>query len=269
MHGSGNSGKEEVRDLVRASLLLSTLAGVPGAVLMMLIGHAVIWLGQDPDVVDAAKPILCTMAPGLIPCLWFQAIRQFTVGMRRPQAFLRITLASIAVNAGLNWALIHGTWIFPELGLPGIGLVYALSCLALYFSARRDARLAPVLSLSIWNTRPATVRRLTGLGTPIAATCGSEAGFFFVVALFAGSFGTAALAAPRRQPARLHRLPDSRRPLPRRVHRRQPGAGPAQPGRGPAPEDHSPGLRGSGDGRGRTGVRDRARPGARPHLRQR
>ncbi len=201
--GSGNPGKEtaeeEVRDLVRASLLLSTLAGVAGAILMVLIGHAVIWLGQDPDVVDAAKPILYTMAPGLIPCLWFQAIRQFTVGMRRPQALLRITIASIAVNAGLNWALIHGTWIFPELGLPGIGLstslVYALSCLALYFSARRDARLAPVLSLSIWKTRPATLRRLTGLGTPIAATYGSEAGFFFVIALFAGSFGTAALAA--------------------------------------------------------------------------
>ncbi|MFE9764497.1 MATE family efflux transporter [Streptomyces sp. NPDC005808] len=202
--GSGDepdkeAAEEEVRDLVRASLLLSTLAGVAGAVLMVLIGHAVIWLGQDPDVVDAAKPILYTMAPGLIPCLWFQAIRQFTVGMRRPQALLRITLASIAVNAGLNWALIHGTWIFPELGLPGIGLstslVYALSCLALYFSARRDARLAPVLSLKIWKARPATLRRLTGLGTPIAATYGSEAGFFFVIALLAGSFGTAALAA--------------------------------------------------------------------------
>ena len=182
----GAAAQEEVRDLVRASLLLSTLVGVAGAVLMVLIGHAVIWLGQDPDVVDAAKPVLYTMAPGLIPCLWFQAIRQFTVGMRRPQALLRITLASIAVNAGLNWAFIHGTWIFPELGLPGIGLatslVYALSCLALYLSARRDSRLAPVLSLAVWKTRPTTLRRLTGLGTPIAATYGSEAGFFFVVA---------------------------------------------------------------------------------------
>ncbi|MFF7258770.1 MATE family efflux transporter [Streptomyces sp. NPDC008159] len=193
------AAEDEVRDLVRASLLLSTLVGVVGAVLMVLIGHAVIWLGQDPEVVDAAKPVLYTMAPGLIPCLWFQAIRQFTVGMRRPQALLRITLVSIAVNAGLNWTFIHGTWILPELGLPGIGLatslVYALSCLALYLSARRDPRLAPVLSLSVWKTRPATLRRLTGLGTPIAATYGSEAGFFFVVALFAGSFGTAALAA--------------------------------------------------------------------------
>ncbi|MFJ8504233.1 MATE family efflux transporter [Streptomyces avermitilis] len=190
---------EEVRDLVRASLLLSTLAGLAGAVLMVLIGHAVVFLGQDPDVVDAAKPVLYAMAPGLVPCLWFQAIRQFTVGMRRPQSLLRITIASIAVNAGLNWILIHGTWGLPELGLPGVGLattsVYALSCLALYASARRDPRLAALLSLSVWKTRPATLRRLISLGTPIAATYGSEAGFFSVVALLVGSFGTAALAA--------------------------------------------------------------------------
>jgi MATE family multidrug resistance protein len=191
--------REDVRDLVRASLLLSTLAGLAGAVLMVLIGHAVIWLGQDPDVVDAATPVLYAMAPGLLPCLWFQAIRQFTVGMRRPQALLRVTIASIAVNAGLNWVFIHGTWFFPKLGLPGIGLattsVYALSFLALYASARRDPQLAPLLSLSVWRTRRATLRRLTALGTPIAATYGSEAGFFSVVALLVGSFGTAALAA--------------------------------------------------------------------------
>ncbi|MFJ5306854.1 MATE family efflux transporter [Streptomyces sp. NPDC088350] len=193
------TAREEVKDLVRASLLLSTLAGLAGGVLMVLIGHAVVFLGQDPDVVDTAKPVLYAMAPGLVPCLWFQAIRQFTVGMRRPQALLRITIASIAVNAGLNWVFIHGSWGLPKLGLPGIGLattsVYVLSFLALYRSARRDPRLAPVLSLSIWKTRPATLRRLAALGTPIAATYGSEAGFFSVVALLVGSFGTTALAA--------------------------------------------------------------------------
>lgn len=196
---SRDRADEDVRDLVRAALALATLAGLAGAVLMVLIGHTVAWLGQDAAVVDAAKPLLYAMAPGLFPCLWFQAIRQFTVGMRRPQALLRITIASIAVNAALNWVLIQGTWGLPNLGLPGIGvstsLVYLLSCLALYASARRDPQLSPLLDIRIWKTRKDTFRRLTGLGTPIAATYGSEAGFFFVVALMVGSFGSAALAA--------------------------------------------------------------------------
>ncbi|MFF5370875.1 MATE family efflux transporter [Streptomyces sp. NPDC013187] len=190
---------EEVRDIVRSALALATLSGIVGALVILLIGQAVAFLGQDPDVVDTAWPVLLALAPGLIPCLWFQAIRQFTVGMRRPQALLQITVASVAVNAAVNWGLIHGTWILPELGLPGIGvstsLVYALTCLALYASARRDPKLAPLLDIRIWKARPATVRRLTGLGVPIAATYGSEAGFFSVVALIIGTFGSAALAA--------------------------------------------------------------------------
>ncbi|MET9755803.1 MATE family efflux transporter [Streptomyces syringium] len=189
----------EVVRIVRASLAVATLAGLVGAVLMILIGQALAWLGQDAAVADRAQTMLLALAPGLLPCLWFQAIRQFTVGMRRPQALLQITIASVAVNAGLNWLLIHGTWGLPELGLPGIGVatstVYLLSFLALYLSAKRDTVLAPLLSLNILAADRATVRELVRLGVPIAATYGSEAGFFSVTALMAGSFGSAALAA--------------------------------------------------------------------------
>ncbi|MER8187246.1 MATE family efflux transporter [Kitasatospora sp. NPDC094015] len=190
---------EEVRALVRAAMAVATLAGIAGAVLMVLIGQAATLLGQDAAVAHRTQGMLAALAPGLIPCLWFQAIRQFTVGMRRPQALLRITLASVAVNAALNWAFIHGTWGFPALGLTGIGVatssVYLLTFLALYGSARRDPLLAPLLRPDFWRADPPTVRRLLGLGTPIAATYGSEAGFFSVTALLAGSFGAAALAA--------------------------------------------------------------------------
>ncbi|WP_327673342.1 MATE family efflux transporter [Kitasatospora sp. NBC_00458] len=201
--GSGTDGgtgtDHEVRDLIRAAMAVATLAGLAGAVLMVLTGQAATLLGQDAAVADRARGVLAALAPGLIPCLWFQAIRQFTVGMRRPQALLRITIASVAVNATLNWLLVHGTWGLPELGLTGIGVatssVHLLSFLALYASARRDPQLAPLLDLAFWKADAATVRRLLGLGTPIAATYGSEAGFFSVTALLAGSFGPAALAA--------------------------------------------------------------------------
>ncbi|MFF4229284.1 MATE family efflux transporter [Streptomyces sp. NPDC001820] len=190
---------EEIRAIVRASLAVATLAGIAGAVLMILIGPALTWLGQDAAVVERTRTLLIALAPGLLPCLWFQAIRQFTVGMRRPQALLQITIASIAVNAGLNWALIHGTWGLPRLGLTGIGVatstVYLLSFLALYVSAKKDSELAPLLTLNVAKADPATVKRLIGLGVPIAATYGSEAGFFSITALMAGSFGPAALAA--------------------------------------------------------------------------
>ncbi|MCW7983959.1 multidrug transporter [Streptomyces platensis subsp. clarensis] len=197
--GGREAAHAEIRGIVRASMVLATLVGLAGAVLMLLIGQALIWLGQDAAVVERTRAMLLALAPGLLPCLWFQAIRQFTVGMRRPQALLQITLASIAVNAGLNWVFLHGTWGLPQLGLTGIGVatstVYLLSCLALYLSAKKDAQLAPLLSLNAAKADGATSLRLVGLGVPIAATYGSEAGFFSLTALMAGSFGPAALAA--------------------------------------------------------------------------
>ncbi|NKI41915.1 MATE family efflux transporter [Streptomyces physcomitrii] len=192
-------GHAEVRALVRASLAVATLAGLVGAVLMVLIGQALVLLGQDTSVVGLTQRMLHALAPGLLPCLWFQAIRQFTVGMRRPQALLRITLASVAVNAALNWPLVHGSFGLPRLGLTGVGiatsLVHLLSCIALYLAAKRDGELAPLLALDVHRADTPTVRRLLGLGIPVAATYGSEAGFFSVTALLAGSFGPAALAA--------------------------------------------------------------------------
>ncbi|MFB6634688.1 MATE family efflux transporter [Streptomyces sp. NPDC056362] len=189
---------DEVRGIVRAGLAVATLAGLAGALVMIAIGHLLTWLGQDTAVVALTRTMIYALAPGLLPCLWFQAIRQFTVGMRRPQALLRITLASIAVNAALNWALIHGAFGLPRLGLTGVGLatstVYLLSFLALHLAAKKDPVLAPHLTLDP-RADAATVRRLIGLGVPIAATYGSEAGFFSVTALMAGSFGPDALAA--------------------------------------------------------------------------
>ncbi|MFI6800386.1 MATE family efflux transporter [Streptosporangium canum] len=185
--------RSELRDLVRAGMALATLAGVAGALLMVGLGHLLAWLGQDPRVIELARPMLLALAPGLVPCLWFQVIRQFTVGMRRPKALVWITVVSIAVNAGLNWVLIH------PFGLAGVGLatalVYLLSFLALYAITRRDPVLAPMLALDAWRVRPDRLRGLVRLGVPIAATYGSEAGFFSVVALLMGSFGAAALAA--------------------------------------------------------------------------
>ncbi|ARZ66642.1 multidrug transporter [Streptomyces albireticuli] len=197
--GEDARGGADVRRIVRASMAVATLAGLAGAVLLILLGEGLTLLGQEAAVAARARTMLLALAPGLLPCLWFQAVRQFTVGMRRPQALLRITLASVAVNAGLNWVLVHGTWGLPELGLPGIGVatstVHLLSFLALYASARRDAVLAPLLSPNALKADRATVRELVRLGVPVAATYGSEAGFFSVTALMAGSFGSAALAA--------------------------------------------------------------------------
>lgn len=195
----GESAREDVREIVRASFLIATAAGLLGGALLIALGWSLQWLGQDAGVLDAARPLMVALAPGLLPCLWFQVLRQYTVGMQRPQALLTVTLGSIAVNLVLALTFVHGWAGLPALGLTGIGvatsLVHLVTFGVFWAMVRRDHELAPMLSIRPWPVGRATVVSELRLGTPIALTYGSEAGMFSVLALVMGTIGPAALAA--------------------------------------------------------------------------
>ncbi|MBH0776068.1 MATE family efflux transporter [Nocardia bovistercoris] len=195
----GDSADDEIRDTVRASFLIATIAGLLGGLVLIGLGWSLQYLGQDAGVLADARPLMLALAPGLLPCLWFQVLRQYTVGMQRPQALLMVTLGTVALNLVLALAFMHGWTILPALGLTGIGvataLVFLISFAAFYAMVRRDAELGRTLSLRPWPSDRSTVVAELRLGTPIALTYGSEAGMFSVLALVMGSFGAAALAA--------------------------------------------------------------------------
>ncbi|WP_227979884.1 MATE family efflux transporter [Nocardia spumae] len=193
------SADHEVREVVRSSFVIATLAGLLGAAILIGLGWSLQWLGQDAGVLGHARPMMVALAPGLLPCLWFQVVRQYTVGMRRPQALLVVTLGSVAVNVVVALALIHGWAGLPALGLTGIGVassvVFLVTFLVFWTMVRRDAVLGPTLPVRMWPVRARTVVAELRLGTPIALTYGSEAGMFSVLALAMGTLGPAALAA--------------------------------------------------------------------------
>ncbi|KWD52701.1 MATE family efflux transporter [Burkholderia ubonensis] len=196
---NGQHDHSEIMRLVRASFALSTLAALVFALLMLFVEQPLVWLGQDPAVARQAAFYLAAAAPGMLPCLWFQSLRQYTVGLRMPGPLLAITVASIAANAALDYALMFGRFGLPELGLTGVACatsgVYLLSFVAFLAIAKRRAELAEHLSLAAWRTDAQALARTWKMGLPIAATYGSEAAFFTVLTLVIGTLGTDALAA--------------------------------------------------------------------------
>ncbi|WP_244431664.1 MATE family efflux transporter [Segniliparus rugosus] len=198
-HAQGRKAADnEVRGIVRAGLAVATLAGLAGAVGLVALSYALAWFGQAPAVLAGARPMMAALAPGLIPLLWLQALRQFATGMRKPKSLLPVMLASIAVNVALNFVFIYGLFGAPRLGLTGVGLattvVQLFSVGAFWLILRRDRDLAPYLT---GPGRPTVqeVKDVLRLGVPTALTYGSEAGLFSVAALVIGHFGPAALAA--------------------------------------------------------------------------
>ncbi|WP_406807402.1 MATE family efflux transporter [Burkholderia semiarida] len=196
---NGQHTHAEIMRLVRSGFALSTLAALVFALMMLCIEKPLVWLGQDPDVARQASFYLAAAAPGMLPCLWFQVLRQYTVGLRRPGPLLAITIVSIVVNAALDYALMFGRFGFPKLGLIGIACatssVYLLSFIAFLAIARRRPELSEHLSLAVWRADADTLARTCRMGFPIAATYGSEAAFFTVLTLVIGTLGADALAA--------------------------------------------------------------------------
>lgn len=197
---TGEAGGGEIRRIAQAAMLIATLTGAVGAAALVGIGFLLEPLGQGHEVAHAARHMLLALAPGLIPCLWFQVLRQTTVGLQRPLQLLWVTLGSVALNAALNVALLHGIGPLPALGLAGVGaassavhLAQALTLLALM---RRDPAVRAALQPGPQHSGTGSVaRRILRLGVPTALTYGSEAGLFSVLALLAGGLGAAALAA--------------------------------------------------------------------------
>ncbi|MEK6346292.1 MAG: MATE family efflux transporter [Burkholderia sp.] len=198
-YANGQDDHARIARLVRASFALATLAALAFGLLMIAMERPLVWLGQPPQVARLAAFYLAAAAPGMLPCLWFQALRQFTVGLRQPGPLLAITAVSIVVNAGLDYALMFGRFGFPELGLTGVACatsgVYLLSFCAFLAVVRRRPALARHLSLAAWRADRETLVRIARMGLPIAATYGSEAAFFTVLTLVIGTLGTEALAA--------------------------------------------------------------------------
>ncbi|MGW0245396.1 MATE family efflux transporter [Nocardia goodfellowii] len=196
---NGHTADRAVRDVVRSSFLIATIAGILGGVLLIGLGWSLHWLGQDAGVLADARPLMVALAPGLLPCLWFQVLRQYTVGMQRPQALLMVTLGSVALNLVLALVFIHGWAGLPALGLTGVGvatsLVYLITFGVFWAMVRYDDELGDTLAVRPWPVHWPTVRDELKLGTPIALTYGSEAGMFSVLALVMGSIGPGALAA--------------------------------------------------------------------------
>jgi MATE family multidrug resistance protein len=196
----GAGDPAEVGRAVRQGLWLATLLGLP---LMALLGQAetlLRWAGQAPATAALAGAYVQAILWGVIPNLWYTALRGFAEGLGRPRPILVVTVVAALANAGLNWVLMFGKLGFPALGLEGAGWSSAV-VMALMFGGllavtlgdpdfRRYADLA-----HLRRPDPAALRELFGLGWPIGVSFGLEAGLFATTTLLIGLLGTTALAA--------------------------------------------------------------------------
>jgi MATE family multidrug resistance protein len=198
--GFGAHDPRLVRRALRVGLFAALLTCLPMAALPLFGEQILTALGQAPTTAKLSQLYLTGLAPGIVPALWFIAIRNFMGAVNHPQPGLWITLAAIPVNGLLGYLLIYGELGLPRLELLGAGVATTTvsigMCVAgLWIAARRRPfRKFHVLG-RFWRIDWRLLWQLILIGAPISISFLLEYGLFGAAALLMGRIGTAAIAA--------------------------------------------------------------------------
>ncbi len=196
----GSGDVAEVGRSARQGLWLATALGVPFLILLSFSEHFLLAVGQEPEAAVLAGDYLLAIRWGILPNLWFTALRGFCEGLARPRPVLIITLFAVLINACGNWVLMYGKLGFPAMGLAGCGVssaivMTAMFCMmAAYVLSSTELKGYEVFA-GLRKPDRERFRNLLSLGWPIGASFGLEAGLFTASTIIIGLFGTTALAA--------------------------------------------------------------------------
>jgi len=189
-----------IRRSLRVGMWAALLISLPMMALAFRGEQILLMLGQAPTSAHLAQQYLLGLAWGMLPALWFMAIRGFMSAVNRPEPILWITLAAIPANAALVYVLLYGAFGLPELGLLGVGLASSIVNLATFLAGlwfatrRRPFRKYHVLG-HFWRTDWQLMRKLVIIGAPISISFLLEYGLFGAAGLLMGVISTTALAA--------------------------------------------------------------------------
>ena len=170
---------------------------------LFLLGGCIPFLhcfGQDPAVVEVARPYYTLIVLSIAPFLFFTFFKQFLEGLGNTSVAMVITLAMNALNIFLNWLFIYGNWGCPELGATGagIGSLIARTGMPICFMAamyfRREWR-GYIRSIRTKGYRLSTIQELSKIGFPIGIQTLMETIAFTAAFVFIGWISKEALAA--------------------------------------------------------------------------
>lgn len=156
-------------------------------------------LGQAPDLAADAVPLTIILALGLPGHLLFYLVIASLDGVKRPMAALYAIILGNVLNVGLNYLLIYGPGVFPELG--AVGSAWATTILRWLGAALMITYVmrAPSLRLfafdkplwSVWRGWSEQRR----LGYAAAISLGAEVTAFGGLSIIAGALSTLTVAA--------------------------------------------------------------------------
>lgn len=138
----GAQRPREAAEYLRHGVALAVGVGALETLMMVGCSTQLDRFGQPAEVLEIVTPFFLLYAASLVPVFVHLALRQFAEAMGHPWAPMCIMLASVVLNAFLNWILIYGNLGAPALGLTGAGIATLIArvllTVAMWAWLRRD-----------------------------------------------------------------------------------------------------------------------------------
>ena len=193
--GAGNDA--EVASVVAHGRWLGIGIGVASMLTMVALLPLLSYAGQPPEVLAVIGPYWIAMAAVLIPYSINLVFKQLLDAVDRPWTGVAIMFVAVMVNVPLNYALIHGSWGLPRLGLTGAAVATLASEIFSLMAFYAYWRFAP----SMAGLRRAVRLHRHGFaeqsreGVPMGLQYLAEGGALAVAGVMIGLLGATALAA--------------------------------------------------------------------------
>jgi len=144
--------------------------------------------GQPAKIVPDTVDFLWIMAISIVPFMAFQTLREVSEGLSYTIGVTKATIIANVINIVLNYVLIEGIWIFPEMGVKGSALASLIArifmVVFLYFVLMKEPKTKQYIkdfSLKMQVFSKKMFEKMVRLGFPTALQ------MFFEVTAFAGA----------------------------------------------------------------------------------
>jgi len=162
-----------------------------GIILMavLLLGLPLLYhSGQPEKIIPDTVDFLWIMAISIVPFMAFQTLREVSEGLSYTIGVTKATIIANIINIVLNYVLIKGLWIFPEMGVKGSALASLIArvfmVVFLYYVLLREKKTRQYIkdfSLKAQVFKKKMFDKMIKIGLPTALQ------MFFEVTAFAGA----------------------------------------------------------------------------------
>ena len=200
MHENKADIRQKIAVLFQNGMLFTMLQS---ALMLILLGGCIPFLsyfGQEPEVIEVARPYYILIVVSLVPFLVFTFFKQFLEGLGNTLVAMIITLAMNGLNILLNWIFIYGHWSAEAMGATGAGIGSLISrvgmalCFGLAMWFHKDWKYY-IHTFSWRNFSWSEIKQQIKLGFPIGAQTFLETFTFAASFVIIGWISKEALAA--------------------------------------------------------------------------